>query len=176
MKHCNPGFGSPGTTQNCSKASSCLELKLRGINATAGRQTYPAYADAPEYWWKGAEQVKYESSDCEDELKSYGPGTSGTLSFKYPDGAGHMVHWTNSKSGKFSIEDGQNGKVYSSLETMLDDYGADINKPITTYRLDNCEPDFDAMAQDSVIRTPNNTFEYDSKVYNIRTKRLVDTW
>lgn len=175
LKSCNPGFGASGTTQNCAKASAAVELMLRGINICAGRQSYPSSVDAQGLWWKGAEQVNYDYDDCEDELKSYGPGTSGTLAFGFSDNSGHCVHWTNSNSGKFSIEDGQNARRFDTLDEMMDAYGGDKSKSITTYRLDNCEPNYEMMAQDSVVRAPT-TFNADSKVYNVLRDRLVDTW
>ena len=177
LQSCNPGFdtGARGTTQNCAKASSAVELMLRGINICAGRQSYPSSVDAQELWWKGAEQVNYDYDDCEDELKSYGPGTSGTLAFGFSDNSGHCVHWTNSNSGKFSIEDGQNARQFDSLDEMMDAYGGDKSKSITTYRLDNCEPNYEMMAQDSVVRAPTTSVTV-NKVYNVLQNRFVDTW
>ena len=42
-------------------------------------------------------------------------------------------------------------KMVECLE-MASTYGADTSAGYTTYRLDNCEPDWDHMAQDSVVR------------------------
>ena len=61
------------------------------------------------------------------------------------------MHWTNDANGNFSIEDGQNGRRFSSVKEMMDTYGADTTLGVSTFRLDNCEPDWDMMAQDSVI-------------------------
>lgn len=160
----NPGYGWDGTTQNCAKCSATLELALHGYTAVAGRQSFPSTSDAEEFWWKGAKAVQYDDDSCENSLKSYGPGTSGTISIKYPgSNNGHAMHWTNDTEGNFTIEDGQNGKIFSSLKQMTDSYGADTSAGYTTYRLDNCEPDWDHMAQDSVVRIGS---EKDQKYIN----------
>lgn len=175
LKACNPGFGSDGTTQNCAKCSASLELMLRGYSITAGRQTYPSSADANSLWFKDAKRVDYDMDFAEEALNSYGPMTSGTLSFKYPGGnGGHAVHWTNDKYGRFEIQDGQNGRTFGSISEMLDTYGGDKSASISTFRLDNCEPNYDAMEQDSVIRL--GYVGDSSKVQNKFTGQVVDRW
>lgn len=191
-KRINPGFGSSGTTQNCAKCSSALELVLHGYTASAGRQSFPSTSDAPELWWKGAQAVEYDDDSCESSLRGYGPGTSGTISIRYPGSDnGHAMHWTNDTTGRFTIEDGQNGRIFSSLSEMTSTYGADTSAGYRTYRLDNCEPNWDAMGQDSVVRISsakderigegnrglrNARNEDSSKVYNRFEGRYVDRW
>lgn len=173
MRTCNPGFGRAGTTQNCAKCSASLELKMRGYDISAGRQTYPSSCDAQSLWFKDAKRVDYNSDIAEEALRSYGPKTSGTISIQYPGGVGgHAMHWTNNIDGVFSIQDGQNGRTFNSLDEMMNAYGADRDAGVSTFRLDNCEPNWDALAQDSVIRRSNNA----SKVRNKFSDRVVDTW
>lgn len=175
ISKCNPGFGNPGTTQNCAKCSANLELRMRGFDVSAGRQTYPSSADAQSLWFKDAKRVDYDYNSAQDALTSYGSKTSGTLSIQYPNGAGgHAMHWTNDAKGNFTIEDGQNGKVFNSIESMANTYGADKSSSITTFRLDNCEPNWSAMAQDSVIRVPQSNGS--DKVKNKIDGRVVNTW
>lgn len=183
VKKVNPGFGSSGTTQNCAKCSATLELLLHGYSACAGRQSYPSASDSDEFWWKGAKPVQYDGVDsCEKNLKAYGNGTSGTIDIRYQNGVGHKMHWTNSTNGKFTIEDGQNGRVFESIQDMCNTYGADVTKGFTTYRLDNCEPNWDNMGQDSVIRVAksggirNAINPNSANVYNKIEDRYVDTW
>lgn len=173
MRDCNPGFGKPGTTQNCAKCSAALELRLRGYGISAGRQSYPSSDDAQSFWFKGAKRVDYDADFAEDALRSYGKKTSGTLSIRYPNGnGGHAMHWSNTEDGSFNIEDGQNGRVFHSIKEMMKEYGADFGGGVSTFRLDNCEPDWDAMEQDSVIRRANRY----SKVKNKFSNKIVDTW
>ena len=171
----NPDFGSPGTTQNCAKCSAALEVMLRGYDINAGRQTYPSSVDAPSYWFKGAERIDYSSDSADSALRSYGPKTSGMISIQYPTGGGHAMHWTNDADGNFQIQDGQNRSIFSSVEEMMDAYGADKTKPLSTYRLDNCEIDWDHMSSDSVI-TKRSGYTSESKVQNKFTSKIVDTW
>lgn len=174
MQDCNPGFGRDGTTQNCAKCSAALEMRLRGYGISAGRQTYPSSVDAQSLWFKDATRVEYDYDTAEKALRSYGRKTSGTLSFRYPGNiGGHAVHWTNDSDGNFQIQDGQNGRLFSSLSDMMSAYGGDTSSSISTFRLDNCEPNFDAMEQDSVIR---GNWGRASKVRNRYSGRIVDTW
>lgn len=174
IERCNPGFGNPGTTQNCAKCAATLELRMRGdYDVSAGRQTYPSSVDASALWFKGAKRVDYGYDATEEALRSYGKKTSGTLSFKYAEGGGHSVHWTNDADGNFEIQDGQNGKRFNSLNEMMDLYGGDKNSSIATFRLDNCEPDYDAMESDSVI---SRRYNDSSKVKNRISGKIVDTW
>ena len=173
MQECNIGFGKPGTTQNCAKCSAALEMRLRGYGISAGRQSYPSSVDSQSLWFKDAKRVDYETDFAEEALKSYGSMTSGTLSIQFPNGnGGHAMHWTNDKYGKFSIQDGQNGRTFSSISEMMDVYGADRSAGVTTFRLDNCEPNWDAFEQDSVIRRASTA----SKVKNRFSGKVVDTW
>lgn len=174
LRMTNPTFGAPGTTQNCAKCSAALELRMRGDwNIQAGRQTYPSSVDSASLWFKGAKRVDYDTEVAEEALKSYGPKTSGTISIQFPNGmGGHAMHWTNDSDGNFEIQDGQNGRRFSSLEEMMNTYGADKSVGVSTFRLDNCEPDWDVLSQDSVIRLEGAG----GKVRNKNSGRVVDTW
>jgi hypothetical protein len=169
----NPGYGRPGTTQNCAKCSSALELRLRGFGINAGRQTYPSSVDAQSLWFKGAKRVDYDYDTAEEALKSYGPNTSGTLSFSNKNNmGGHCVHWTVNSSGAFEIQDGQTAKRYRSLSDLMTDCGGDTTKVISTHRLDNCEPNYDMLAQDSVLRFADGN----DAVRNKFSNQIVSTW
>ena len=173
LSNCNPGYGKPGTTQNCAKCSAVLELSNRGENGynfTAGRQTYPSSVDAMSHWFKGAERMHMDTDITEDSIRSFGKKTSGTISIQYPDeiGGGHSMHWTVDDKGSFEIQDGQNGKRFSSVSSMLKEYGGDSNKGLDIFRLDNCEPNWDNIEADSVIRG--------NSVKNKFSGRVVDTW
>lgn len=170
---CNPGFGDNGTVQNCAKCAADLEMRLRGYEVNAGRQSYPSSVDAMGFWFKDAQRVDMGSDVAEDGLKSYGPMSSGTIGIQYPGGhGGHAMHWTNDKDGNFEIQDGQNGRRFGSVAEMMNAYHADKNAGVSTFRLDNCEPNLDAMEQDSVLRlTVGSGF-----VKNKWNNKAVTTW
>lgn len=175
MDHCNPHYGDRGTTQNCAKCAATLELGMRGLAFAAGRQTYPSSCDSASYWFKGAERMNMDTDIAEDSIKSFGNKTSGTINIQYPVGGGHAMHWTVDDTGKFEIQDGQNGKRFDSVADMVDTYGADTSQGVDVFRLDNCEPDWDHMASDSVVRD-YQVDESFNKVRNKRSGRVVDTW
>ena len=177
LQKCNPTFGDPGTVQNCAKCSATLELASRGLNFSAGRQTYPSSVDAESHWFKGAKRLHMDTDITEESIKSFGNKTSGSLSIQYPgNSGGHAMHWTVDDEGSFEIQDGQNGRRFSSLSQMMDTYGADKSKGLDVFRLDNCEPDWEHMASDSVIRDPDGSDKGYNKVLNRFTNKLVDTW
>lgn len=178
MRKCNPEYGNRGTTQNCAKCSATLELAGRGMNFMAGRQSYPSSVDAEAHWFKGAKRLHMDTDITEDAIKSFGKKTSGTLSIQYPDsiGGGHAMHWTVDDNGSFEIQDGQNGKRFSSLSSMMKEYGADSTKGLDVFRLDNCEPNWDNLAADSVVRDPDGARASYNKVKNKFSERVVDTW
>lgn len=177
LQKCNPEFGSAGTTQNCAKCSATLELAGRGFNFMAGRQSYPSTADAMTHWFKGAKRMEMDTDSSEEIIKSFGNKTSGTIQFRYPDhiGGGHAMHWTVDDTGTFEIQDGQNSKRHSSVSEMLDYYGADKSKGVGVFRLDNCEPDWDNLISDSVVRDPSGTNQ-NNKVRNKFSSQVVDRW
>lgn len=178
LSSCNPGYGQAGTTQNCAKCSADLELKKRGFAVAAGRQTYPSSADAMSHWFKDAQRVDYDSDFAEEALKSYGKNTSGTINIQYGGNmGGHAMHWTVDQDGRFEIQDGQNARTFDSVASMMDTYHADKSLGVSTFRLDNCEPNWDNMAEDSVIRlTPDVTGGNYNKVHNKFTDKVVDRW
>lgn len=165
----NPDYGADGTTQNCAKVSAMIELLYHGYGVNqAGRQTYPSSSNAAEFWFKDAEQVVYDSpSSAEKYLKSYGPGASGTLGMGRDDGTGHALHWAIGKSGDIRIEDGQCGRFFDSMEDVNQFYGFNGGS-VSTYRLDNKEPNWENMASDSVMRG--------TKVKNRFSDKIVDRW
>lgn len=174
LSRTNPTFGEPGTTQNCAKCSAAMEMRLRGYDISAGRQTYPSTSDACDLWFNGAKTEAYDYRDAENAIRSWGKKTSGSLSIQYPGGSGgHMMHWTVDSDGRFEIQDGQNGRRFSSLDSMTDTYGADRGRGIAVTRLDNCEPNYHYMNEDGVLRglDPDK-----NKVYNKFSNRMVSTW
>lgn len=178
LKTCNPNFGLPGTTYNCAKCTAALEMRLRGLDVHAGRQTDPSTMDAMEFWFPGAKRVDYAPDSVQSALTSYGPETSGMIGITYPNGmGGHAVHWTNDSDGNFEIQDGQTGERFSSFKQMSDEYGVDPLASVVTYRLDECAWDMKASASDSVIR--NDTTSGKEGTLNVRNRvsgELVNTW
>lgn len=172
----NPDYGQTGTTNNCTKCTAAVELLKRGIQVCAGGQVYPASSQAFTYWFKNAEQVHSGYDDTFDTIKNFGNYSSGALDGRYPGGGGYAVHYEY-KDNTLTIRDGQCDKKFDSFESACDFYGFDKSKQFGITRLDNCEPDWDAMDEDSVIKPYSNmTNGVETKVRNARTGRIVDRW
>ena len=154
LSYVNPEWGKPGTTQNCAKCAVATELMRYGVAVTAGRQAFPSSADAMAYWFDGTEKVSKSLEDTEKTLASYGDGASGTIAGFYPNGAGgHAMHFSVS-NGEVHVQDGQNGRHFKSIREAAETYGFDTSRDMQSFRLDNATPNWDHMAEDSVIGAP----------------------
>ena len=154
LSYVNPDWGKPGTTQNCAKCAVATELMRYGVAVKAGRQAFPSSADAMTYWFDGTEKVERTLDDTEKLLSSYGDGASGTIAGFYPNGAGgHAMHFSVS-NGQVHVQDGQNGRRFNSIKEAAETYGFDTNRSMQSYRLDNATPNWEHMAEDSVIGAP----------------------
>ena len=154
LSYVNPDWGQPGTTQNCAKCAVATELMRYGVAVKAGRQAFPSSSDAMTYWFDGAEKVEKSMDDTGKLLASYGDGASGTIAGYYPNGAGgHAMHFSVS-NGQVHVQDGQNGRHFNSIREAAETYGFDTNRNMHSYRLDTATPNWEHMAEDSVIGAP----------------------
>lgn len=152
----NPHFGQDGTTQNCTKSTAALELARYGIKVQAGRQRFPASSDAMSYWFDGAEKTTGSLEEVEKTLSSYGDGASGSISGRYPNGTGHCMHFSVHHGGCVYVQDGQNGRSFETIKEAAMTYGMDMSQPFISHRLDKATPNWDHMAEDSVISAPKD--------------------
>lgn len=151
LRSCNTDYGSPGTTQNCTKCTATTALRKMGYTGIqAGTLNFPANADAMSYWFDGAHRVKGTSSSCEEEMKKQGSGAFGSFDIRYPHGGGHAMGYSVLSNGQVRIEDGQNGSFIGSISDCIKKYGADPNQCSFT-RLDNTKPNIKNMAEDGVV-------------------------
>lgn len=154
LSYVNPEWGQPGTTQNCAKCAVAVELMRYGVAVRAGRQAFPSSASAMTYWFDGTEKVSKSVDETEKTLASYGDGASGTIAGFYPNGAGgHAMHFSV-KDGRVHVQDGQNGRRFGSVREAAEAYGFDMSREMQSYRLDTATPNWDHMAEDSVIGSP----------------------
>lgn len=150
-----------GEHNNCSKCSDLVELVSRGMNPgmfSAGRSKFGMLNSATSYHWDGATVYKEKSySSIENRIKKFGNHGSGTIGIRRADGSGHSMHFSAISGGRIEVQDGQNGRIYSSLSAALTAEGHDPTQFCNITRLDNATPNIDHMVEDSVIR-PSNTW------------------
>lgn len=156
----NPNYGSTGTTQNCTKCAATIELEKMGYHdINAGTLNYPASSDAFSYWFDGAESISGDKESTSHSIENLETGASGVLCGSYysSDGnriAGHALHFDVLDSG-VQLEDGQSGKLFSSIDEASSAYGFS-DKDMSYTRLDNTTPNIAHLAEDSVVTTRDN--------------------
>lgn len=168
----NPDYGEPGTTNNCPFVGAAVELRSRGYDVIARRANGGAQAGIFERWFKGANNEFCESFDeMEKDIKKDGDGASGVLQGFYGRGlgsgdGGHTVHWHND-NGEIKIIDGQSHKEMS-WDEMKSHYKFNESNGCVRTRLDNCEPNWDKLAEDGTIGIDNKRSDsvYKDEVYD----------
>ena len=157
----NPGYGERGTTNNCLRTSVAVELRNRGYDVIGARSHHTAAIFEPETWFKGALTKGYSTAEeCRRDILKQGEGASGVLGGFYGEGmgsgsGGHALHyWVHDRTVK--VQDGQSGKCFNTFTDAWNYYGFDKG-PCSATRLDDCEPDWDAMMDDSVIGINNRS-------------------
>ena len=171
--HVNPGYGETGTTNNCTRVAVSIEMRKRGHNVVAARSHHGSSAFEPETWFNGAHTKGYSSSEeMKRDLLRNGEGASGVLSGYYGDGlgsgdGGHALHW-EVKDRRVTIQDGQDSTTYDGFDEAWNHYGFNKGACFAT-RLDDCEPNWDAMIEDSVIGVPSDLsrrWRQNGKIYD----------
>lgn len=145
-------------SNNCSKCSDMVELVQRGMNPmtfSAGRSKFGMLSSATAYHWDGAVVYKEKSyANIENKIKSFGNHGSGTIGIRRSDGSGHSMHFTVIK-GRVEVQDGQNGRVYHTIQEALKAESHDPNQFCHITRLDQATPNVKHMIEDSVVRMDN---------------------
>lgn len=159
----NPDYGTPGTTNNCMYCGAATALRGKGFDVIARKSMGGAGAGKYEDWFKGAKNEYCESWDeMEQDIKKDGNGSSGVLQGFYGDGldshmGGHTLNWVN-ENGNVTVIDSQDHSRMS-WNDMKSKYGFGSKGCIRT-RLDNCEPNWDSLAEDGAISINTNKPKY----------------
>lgn len=182
LKDVNPGFGERGTTQNCTKCGAAVELRERGYAVTAGKANggdCQSFLD----WFNDCKEVR---TNTFDELKesllsesTNGEVVRGVINGRWSDDMpGHTINYeaqrySDGSRSVINIKDGQSGEKFYSLEDAFNHYGFSKDIMMQHYRLDNCDINFDNMANDSTIGAPiGETMKYINKLDG----RMADRW
>jgi len=150
----NPGYGEPGTTNNCPFVAATMEIASRGYGVVARRSLGGTSVGVFRHWFKGADTQKCDTWDeMSSDLKGMEDGASGVMQGYYGDGlgsgcGGHSLHWRK-EGGRVIVADGQSHKEMD-FDEVQSSYGFGSNGCFFT-RLDKCEPNWDALAEDGVL-------------------------
>jgi hypothetical protein len=154
----NPGYGEPGTTNNCPFVGATMEIASRGYNVVARRSLGGTSVGVFSHWFKGADTQKCDTWDeMSSDLKNMDDGASGVMQGYYGSGlgsgcGGHTLHWRK-ENGKVIVADGQSHKEMD-FDSVQSSYGFGSKGCFFT-RLDNCEPNWRALAEDGVLGVNN---------------------
>lgn len=167
----NPNYGEePGTTNNCTKCSAAMILGKKGYDFMAGRANR-GYDGCMDYWFDGGERTTYDNSN--DALSAFNDaedGEYGTIDVRHKgnESSGHMMVYEKVRDG-FNIYDGQVAKKYEGdsvadvfSQIFGDDTAYDGDGVIRKTRLDNADPNWAHMGEDSVINfmNPGDTYDH----------------
>ena len=173
----NPGYGEPGTTNNCPFVGVAMEIGSRGYAVTARRSLGGASVGCFKRWFKGADTQKCDTWDeMSSDLKNMDDGASGVMQGYYGSGlgsgcGGHTLHWRK-ENGKVIVADGQSHKEMD-FDNVQNSYGFGSKGCFFT-RLDNCEPNWDNLAEDGVLGLQREDRKIASKSYS--TTVAKDRW
>lgn len=165
----NPDYGEPGTTNNCPFVGATMEIASRGYNVIARRSLGGASVGCFSRWFKGTDTQKCDTWDeMIGDLERMPDGASGVLQGYYGSGlgsgcGGHTLHWRK-ENGNMIVADGQSHRELSLRDTQ-ETYGFGSNGCFFT-RLDNCEPNWDNLAEDGVLGVNNEHRRMASKSYS----------
>lgn len=144
-----------GLRNNCVKCTSTLEMRRRGYDVCAGRASGGMLSSATQYYWDGAVPYKENYNNIQSRIDSFGRGGTGEFIARRADGSGHSVYFMKEKHSwgyQQQFIDGQDGRVYESLDDLYRAQCFDKTQMAQITRLDNATPNYDHMAEDSVLR------------------------
>jgi hypothetical protein len=161
----NPTYGTQeGTTNNCPKVAAALVLARMGYDYEAGRAV-TGYGESFGYWFDGAKKSLFDGmDDAVSSIESSKPGSFGTIDFRHSSNPknGHVFNWEHKSDGSYTIYDAQptGGQMIHKrdLGEALSEYlsmpghAFDPDNRVLTYDLTDASPNWDHMAEDSVVR------------------------
>ncbi len=167
----NPNYGERGTTDNCIRCSTAMTLAKMGYSTpqglSAGRSLFGANSNGFSYWFNGATKVEGDYESISSQLAKQPKGSFGEFDISRYDAngnriGGHSMTYSILSDGSIRIEDGQCGKMFSSINDAMANCSAS-SRGMSFTRLDNTTPNFKALAKDSMVdvggkRTTDNVY------------------
>lgn len=179
----NPKYGQePGTTNNCTKCSAAMILAKKGYDYMAGRSNR-GYDGCMDYWFDGGERTTYDNSnDALSAFQDAEDGEYGTIDVRHKGNhsSGHMMVYEKVSDG-LNIYDGQVAKKYegSSVADAFsqifgDDTAFDGDGVIRKTKLNDANPNWAHMGEDSVVNFLNPGETYDNLALGTVTENRGD--
>lgn len=182
MAKVNDAYGAErGTTNNCTKVAAAMCLAKMGYDYDAGR-CMGGLTGAFDYWFHGADRTVCDNlEEAISQKFSDTPNDSfGTVDLRNKNGGGHVFNWERNSRGEFNLYDGQptGGEKFSG-STPRECFDKYITKrpwfsrdsTVRVYDMTNALPDFEHMAEDSVVRITDDR-RYTQGILDTVTDRL----
>lgn len=171
-----------GTVNNCTKCASAMIMAKKGYDYNAGR-CFGGDANAFDYWFEGQTKTLHDDLDSaiSNVLDSVDNGHYGTVDLRNSNGGGHVFNWEKNSKGQFSLYEAQTpeGEKFtgSTVTEAFDKYIEKRpwfakNKTVLINDMTNAEPNWDHMAEDSVLRISDP--EYVSCIRNRKNGELYN--
>lgn len=171
VRRINPNYGERGTTNNCVRCSTAMTLAKMGYSTpqglSAGRSLFGAESNGFSYWFNGATKVEGDYDSISRQLAQQPKGSFGEFDISRYDAngnriGGHSMTYSVLSDGSLRIEDGQCGKMFSSMKDAMANCSAS-DRGMSFTRLDNTTPNIKALANDSMVdiggkRTNDNVY------------------
>lgn len=170
-----------GTSNNCTKVASTMILAKKGYDYDAGR-SMGGLTGAFDYWFDNAEKTVCDnlSDAIEQKFSKTANGTYGTVDLRNKNGGGHVFNWERNSKGEFRIAEGQESDGFvlsaSSPSDCFDRYLAAYpwfsrDSTVRVYDMTDATPNFEHMAEDSVVRITDDS-RYGDHILDRNTKKL----
>lgn len=161
MKIVNPGLKNfdSNTKNNCVLCTTAYDLRKRGYDVTAGKDSSGYNFFDINKWYSGAKlgtvtnlgpdgnrSRKNLIDNTISDLSKQPNGARGNILLRWSSGGGHSIVYQVNE-GKVTFLDTQIGKVYSNPQQLL----KAVNS-VNYVRLDNLKPNVKQMKKDGAIR------------------------
>ena len=139
VKLVNPGYGDPGTLDNCTFCTMAMAAREKGYDVVANKSDTGFYKKVEEKWFDGKNKFTIRNSEeFKSTVKDYPDGAYGELCVMWKIGGAHSLFWKQEK-GKVTIYDAQSGKEITERQYEKTLGERIDNKHLEFRRLDNID-------------------------------------
>lgn len=173
-----------GTVNNCTKVASTMILAKMGYDYDAGR-AMSGQNGAFKYWFDNVESTVCDDvpSAIDQKFSKTSENSYGTVGLLNKNGGGHVFNWERNSKGEFNLYEAQvkSGEKFSgsSPTECFDKYTKKYpwfssESSVFIHDMTNATPNWDHMAEDSVVRITDGSYE--SKLYDTSTRNTYKSF